>query len=136
MEVQPLFLSEYNKIYNCILSGRVEKRRNKPAQKILIENIETANKIINCEPPIIGKFDNLQFNNIAHYKVVEYIEKIIIKTKPDYIFTHHPSDLNNDHYQTSIACQAAFRLFQRRQSVKMIKRIILHGDIIFDRLVF
>ena len=48
-----------------------------------------------------------------------FIERTIIQIKPDYIFTHHPEDLNNDHYHTSKACQAAARLYQRRPMKKL-----------------
>ena len=37
------------------------------------------------------------------------------------IITHHPADTNNDHLQTSMACQEAIRLFQRLPSVKPVK---------------
>ena len=33
----------------------------------------------------------------------------------------HPADTNNDHLQTSMACQEAIRLFQRRPEVKRVK---------------
>ena len=47
-------------------------------------------------------------------ELVQYIEKIIEEVQPDIIITHHPYDLNNDHYHTSKACQAAARLYQRK----------------------
>ena len=37
------------------------------------------------------------------------------------VITHHPADTNNDHMQTSMACQEAVRLFQRRPEVKRIR---------------
>lgn len=36
----------------------------------------------------------------------------------DEVITHHPADTNNDHMQTSMACQEAIRLAQRRPEVK------------------
>ena len=35
-----------------------------------------------------------------------------------------PSDTNNDHMHTSMACQAAIRLFQRRAEVKPLKEFL------------
>ena len=49
--------------------------------------------------------------------MVQFIEKTIETTGAEIIFTHHPSDLNIDHQKTSMACQAAARLFQRKSGV-------------------
>ena len=47
--------------------------------------------------------------------------QIMLFMKPDIIITHHPADTNNDHLQTSMACQEAIRPFQRRPEVKRVK---------------
>jgi LmbE family N-acetylglucosaminyl deacetylase len=101
-------------IFNLILSGNVEARRNKPDEKVLKSNIELAQKIVGAEPPIFGDFTNMKLNTIPHLELVQFIEKYIEDIEPDIVLTHHPYDLNNDHYHTSIACQAAVRLFQRK----------------------
>ncbi len=75
---------------------------------------------MNCEPPVLYNLPNIKFNTIPHLEIVQLIEEVIQQVKPDFVFTHHPHDLNNDHYHTSIACQAAIRLFQRKP-VKPIK---------------
>ena len=49
---------------------------------------------------------------------MQFIEKDILEAQPDIVITHHPADTNNDHLQTSMACQEAIRLFQRRPEVK------------------
>ena len=49
------------------------------------------------------------------------IEQAILGSEPDVVITHHPADTNNDHLQTSMACQEAVRLFQRRPEVKRVK---------------
>jgi LmbE family N-acetylglucosaminyl deacetylase len=74
-----------------------------------------AQRILGCEEPIVGDFPNIQFNMVPHHELVKFIEEAIEKVQPDIIFTHYPYDLNNDHYHTSIACQAAARLFQRKK---------------------
>ena len=48
------------------------------------------------------------------------IEQQIEIYQPHRIFTHHPSDLNDDHVQTSRACMAAARYFQRRDDIKQL----------------
>lgn len=110
-----------HKIYNCILSGNVDARQFRPEIDKLYQNTCEAQRIVGAEPPILGDFPNIKFNTVPHLELVQFIEGIIEEIQPDYIFTHHPSDLNDDHLCTSRACQAAARLFQRRKNVKPIK---------------
>ena len=101
---------EGHTIFNCILSGEVNVRRHRPEDEELLSHIKNAQEIMNCQPAILGDFPNIQFNTVPHIELVQFIEKVIEKVQPDYIFTHHPGDLNNDHYHVSKACQAASRL--------------------------
>lgn len=108
-------------IHNCILSGDVDARQFRPELKELHRDTLKAQEIIGAEAPILGNFPNIKFNTVPHLELVQFIEKTIEETQPDYIFTHHPSDLNDDHLCVSRACQAAARLFQRRKGVKQLK---------------
>ena len=69
-------------------------------------------------------FPNIEMNNATHLSLVQFIEKAIIASNCDVVITHHPSDTNNDHMHTSMACQAAIRLFQRRAEVKPLKEFL------------
>jgi LmbE family N-acetylglucosaminyl deacetylase len=109
-----------HKIHNLILSGDVEARRHRPNVDALKSHTVNAQRIMGAEPPILGPFPNIRFNTVPHLEMVQFIENVIEELQPDYIFTHHPYDLNNDHYHTSKACQAAARLFQRKD-VKPLK---------------
>lgn len=51
--------------------------------------------------------------------------KSIEEWNADAIITHHPSDTNNDHVQTSYAVQAASRLFQRRENIPALKNFFI-----------
>ena len=62
-------------------------------------------------------------NTVPHLQLVQFIESAIKDSGPDIVITHHPADTNNDHLQTSMACQEAVRLFQRRPEVKRIKEV-------------
>lgn len=101
-------------VYNLILSGNVEARRYKPDESELKKHAFSAQKIVGAQPPILGTFPNIKFNTVPHLEIVQFIEYHIEKIEPDIVITHHPYDLNNDHYHTSKACQAAVRLFQRK----------------------
>jgi LmbE family N-acetylglucosaminyl deacetylase len=109
-----------HKVVNLILSGKVEARRHKPTQLDLESDTAAAQDILGAEPPVLGPFPNIKFNTVPHLDLVQFIEKYIEEIQPDFIFTHHPYDLNNDHYHTSKACQAAARLYQRKP-IKPIK---------------
>jgi LmbE family N-acetylglucosaminyl deacetylase len=108
-----------HQVVNLILSGNVEVRRHRPSKADLHQHSINAQIVIGAEPPILGTFPNIKFNTIPHLEIVQYIERYIEEVQPDIVITHHPDDLNNDHYHTSLACQAAVRLFQR----KPLKRI-------------
>lgn len=101
-------------VVNLILSGNVEARRHRPDQEALLQHTATAQKIVGAQAPILGSFPNIKFNSVPHLEIVQFIEKYIEEIQPDVVITHHPYDLNNDHYHTSKACQAAVRLFQRK----------------------
>lgn len=108
----------------CILSGDVNARKNRPTTELLNQDINSAKDIIGINKVIKGPFPNIAFNTVKHLDLVQFIEKAIIETEADVIFTHHPADLNNDHYHTSVACQAATRLFQRKADIKPIKELL------------
>ena len=116
------FTSKGHKVVNCILSGKVMVRQFRPADEKLSSHTFSAQEILGCEKPILGDFPNIQFNIVPHHELVKFIEHVIEEVKPDIIFTHYPYDLNNDHYHTSKACQAAARLFQRR-NIKPIEAL-------------
>jgi len=114
-------LSSKNDVKVVILSGNVTERKNRPKISSLIKEIYNANKLLGVKSIKLGNFPNIRFNVIPHIDLVKFIENEILDFKPDFVFTHHPNDLNNDHFHTSIATQAAIRLFQRNSSVKELK---------------
>ncbi|WP_031547971.1 PIG-L deacetylase family protein [Salinicoccus luteus] len=108
----------------CILSGEVKVRNHRPSDEDLNEDLSAAMEILGVNKVFTGEFPNIEFNNVPHLKLVQYIEEVIQGCKADVILTHHPSDLNNDHLHTSLACQAAVRLFQRKEDVVPIKEFL------------
>lgn len=108
----------------CILSGEVNARNNRPNIDELHKDVNSSRGILGINRIIKGNFPNIEFNTVPHLKLVQFIEKAIIETAADVIFTHHPADLNNDHLHTSLACQAAVRLFQRRTDITPLKELL------------
>jgi len=101
----------------CVLSGQADARANKPKGNKLEADTDSANSFLGVNMLIKGEFPNICFNTVPHLDMVQFIEKAIEVTKATTVVTHHPNDLNNDHYHTSISCQAAIRLFQRRSDI-------------------
>jgi LmbE family N-acetylglucosaminyl deacetylase len=104
-----------------ILCGDVRVRSLRPQSTELDKDMMEANKLLGFGNPVVGEFPNIRMNTIAHLDIVSFIEDQILKFQPHRIFTHHPSDLNDDHVQTSKACLAASRLFQRRSDVRPLE---------------
>lgn len=111
------------KVSPCILAGDADARRNRPDIQELKKDILEADKILGIQPPILGSFPNIKFNTVPHLELVQFIEGAISSICPEVIFTHHPSDINIDHQSTSSACQAAARLFQRREGPPRLKAL-------------
>jgi N-acetylglucosamine malate deacetylase 1 len=108
----------------CILSGDVNARNYRPSTEELNEDVKNSLNILGVDKVITGNFPNIKFNTVPHLKLVQFIENAIIETKADVVFTHHPADLNNDHLHTSLACQAAVRLFQRSRDINPLKELL------------
>lgn len=116
--------SEGHLVDVCILSGEVNARNNRPSISELHNDVASSLDILGVNNVIKGYFPNIEFNTVPHLKLVQFIEAAIISTGAEVIFTHHPADLNNDHLHTSLACQAAVRLFQRRADVTPIRELL------------
>ena len=96
-------------------------RAFRPDDKELDDDTHAALKYIGVNKEYEGTFPNIEMNTVPHLQLVQFIESAIKESEPDIIITHHPADTNNDHLQTSMACQEAIRLFQRRPEVKRVK---------------
>lgn len=83
-----------------------------------------AMKILGVEKVYAADFPNIKMNTVPHLELVQFVEKCIIDFNADAIITHHPSDTNNDHVQTSYAVQASCRLFQRRENFPALKELL------------
>lgn len=112
-----------NKVEVCVLSGKADARMYKPEDDVLTKDMNTSFSLIGVSNSYIGDFPNIKFNNVDHLALVQFIEKAIRDSSPDVIITHHPGDVNNDHLHTSLACQAAIRLFQRQPAVKPLSEL-------------
>lgn len=73
-----------------------------------------------------GKWRDSQMNMANHREMVQFIEKVMLEVKPDIVFTHHPSDINSDHFWCFQSVMEAFRIGQRqRYNIRPIKALYL-----------
>lgn len=90
----------------------------------LAEDEAEAMAILGVQKVYHSLFPNIRMNTVPHLELVQFIESCIEDWQAEAIYTHHPSDINNDHVMTSHAAQAASRLFQRRDGVPQLKEFV------------
>lgn len=106
----------------CTMANHAAARVN--ISETLSSDQKKAFSIMGVEKSYTGDFPNIQMNTVPHLSLVQFIESAIEDWKAEVIYTHHPSDTNNDHVMTSYAAQAASRLFQRKTGVPALKQFI------------
>ncbi len=107
----------------CIMCADAEARAFRPNDDELENDMHQSTGTLGIHRLYLGSFANIQMNAEPHLGLVKFIEKAIVESKPDVVITHHPADTNNDHLHTSLACNAAVRLFQRRTDVRPLSEV-------------
>ena len=90
----------------------------------LAEDQNKAFKIMGVSKSYAADFPNIKMNTVPHLDMVKFIESCIEDFGAEAIITHHPSDTNNDHVQTSYAAQAACRIAQRKEGIPSLKLVL------------
>ena len=112
-----------HKVDVCIMSAQAAARAFRPEDGELESDTDESMNILGVNNRYKGGFPNIEMNTVPHLKLVQFIESAILQSKPDVVITHHPCDTNNDHLHTTLACQAAVRIFQRRTDVKPVDEL-------------
>ena len=81
-------------------TGAVEKR---------IHAAAAAAKILGAQVPQMLGFADQRLDTVTLLEIVRQIETIVRETSPYIVYTHHPSDLNNDHRIVAMATLTACR---------------------------
>ena len=114
---------EGHQIDVAIMCTEAKARAFRPEDKELDDDLNASSDFLGIHRKFEATFPNIEMNTVPHLKLVQFIESAIRESEPDIIITHHPADTNNDHLQTSMACQEAVRLFQRRPEVKRVREL-------------
>jgi len=112
---------EGNEVDVALMCTEAKARAYRPGDEELNSDLDESAAFLGIRKKCEATFPNIEMNTVPHLKLVQFIESAIKESEPDIIITHHPADTNNDHLQTSMACQEAIRLFQRRPEVKRVK---------------
>lgn len=113
---------EGHKVAVAIMVSKAAARKD--LSDTLSEDEKNALKLVGVEKTYHADFPNIKMNTVPHLELVQFVEKCIEDWNADAIVTHHPSDTNNDHVQTSYAVQAACRLFQRRENISALRELL------------
>lgn len=105
----------------AIMCTEAKARAFRPEDSELSQDMVDSLYFLGVNKKYEANFPNIEMNTVPHIKLVQFIESAIKESSPDIVITHHPADTNNDHLQTSMACQEAIRLFQRRPEISRIK---------------
>lgn len=111
-----------NKVAVAIMVGRAAARAN--ISETLSEDEANAMGILGVEKVYHADFPNIKMNTVPHLEIVQFLEFCIKDWQAEAIITHHPSDTNIDHQETSNAVNAACRLFQRTNDVPKLRELL------------
>lgn len=111
-----------NGVAVAIMANHAAARAN--ISKTLSSDMKEAFGILGISKVYTADFPNIKMNTVPHLDLVQFVEKCLEDFGAEAIITHHPSDTNNDHIQTSYAVQAACRLFQRKANIPALKKLL------------
>lgn len=107
----------------CIMVSQAKARSLRPQDGELSADMESSLDMLGVGRRYMGTFPNIEMNTVPHLQLVQFIERAIMESAAEIVITHHPADTNNDHLHTSLACQAAVRLFQRRSDATPLREL-------------
>lgn len=112
-------ISQGHNVAVAIMVGKANARKNLSAT--LSDDEAKALSILGVRKTYQADFPNIKMNTVPHLELVQFIESCIKDWQAEAIITHHPSDVNIDHQETSKAAIAASRLFQRTEGVPKLR---------------
>lgn len=104
-----------NEIYVAILGEGISSRygqREKAKRKELLElqkQSQKVGRVLGVKENFFFNVPDNRFDTVPFLDIVKKIESIIVKVKPERVYTHHSGDLNIDHRITFQAVLTATR---------------------------
>lgn len=115
-------INEGHKVAVAIMVSQAAARNG--LSSTLSADEELSMKLLGVKKVYHADFPNIKMNTVPQLELVQFVESCIEGWGADALITHHPADTNNDHVQTSLAVQAASRLFQRRENIPTLKELL------------
>ena len=116
-------VKEGHKVAVVTMANHAAARANISAT--LSNDQKKAFEIIGVSKSYAADFPNIKMNAVPHLDLVQFIEGCIADFGAEAIITHHPSDTNVDHVETSRATLAAVRLSQRKEGIPALRLVLL-----------
>ncbi len=119
---------EGHAIYTCVLCAEADARHARPELERFRAECERARAVIGIRDSLGFGFGNIRFNAVPHLEMVQAIEEALLRFRPEWVFAHHPGDLNIDHRVCYEATLAALRLPERLTSElppTLVRRVLL-----------
>ena len=117
-----------HRVTTCVLSGDADARHARPGLADLHQMAAECARMVGITDSHRHSFKNIQLNTVPHIDLVKAIERAVVEFQPEWVFTHHPGDLNIDHRLCWEATMAAVMLPQRLSSAlapTLIKKVFL-----------
>jgi LmbE family N-acetylglucosaminyl deacetylase len=108
-----LLADQGHRVVTCVLSGDADARHERPELARLHGLATQCAHMVGITDSRRHSFKNIQLNTVAHLDLVKVIEQSILEFQPEWVFTHHPGDLNVDHRVCWEATMSAVMLPQR-----------------------
>lgn len=115
-------IKEGHKVAVATMANHAAARAN--ISDTLSEDQRRAMEIIGVQKVYAADFPNIKMNTVPHLELVQFVESCIEDFGAEAVITHHPSDTNIDHIETSKAVQAAVRLFQRKEGIPALRELL------------
>ena len=115
-------VQEGHEVAVATMANHAAARKN--LSDTLVDDQKKAMEILGVKQTYAADFPNIKMNTVPHLELVQFIESCIEDWQAEVIITHHPSDTNIDHQETSRAVNAACRLFQRTDGVPNLKELL------------
>jgi LmbE family N-acetylglucosaminyl deacetylase len=104
---------EGHQVFTCVLAATADARHQRPELERLQACAAEAERILGVRDSLKYEFRNIQLNTVPHLELVKAVEAAVLRFRPEWIFTHHPADLNVDHRVCADVALVAAMLPQR-----------------------
>ncbi|HEU0012477.1 MAG TPA: PIG-L family deacetylase [Longimicrobium sp.] len=120
--------NEGHDVYSVVLSSQADARHARPDLERLQAVAAESSRMVGIRETLNYTFPNIRFNTVPHLEMVQAVEEAVVRFEPEWIFAHHPGDLNVDHRVAYEATMSAVRLPQRMSrglDASLIRKVFL-----------